>query len=305
MTRLSVIIVSYNTRDLTLACLRSLREHEPRARVIVVDNASTDGSAEAIERIYPHVEVVRPGLNLGFARANNLAYDHLVNHSPPGEAGEYVVLLNSDTELHDAALSKACRRMDDAFWLGATTPRLIGADGVEQRAAHRFPTYRAMAAKALRRRPKSKLKPPHYLAGTCLVLRRQALVQVGGLFDPKLWFYWEDAELGSRLLGKGWQFEVLKDVKITHHGGASGGGPDASRRPDLHAWYLYGRQYWFSRHRPRWESLAVWGLEAVDSVRMTLRGIVRPSRRYEIAQARSVARVCAGRLLGRHPAPLS
>ena len=317
MARLSVLIVSYNTRDLTLECLRSLREHEPDARVIVIDNASTDGSAEAIERLYPYVTLLRPGLNLGFARANNLAYDHLVNHggttigtkrgvaATVDNGGQYVVLLNSDTVLHDDALTRACDRMDDAFWLGATSPRLVGTDGVEQRAAHRFPTYRAMAAKALRRRPKKGVKPPHYLAGTCLVLRRQAVVQAGGLFDPKLWFYWEDAELGSRLLGSGWQFEVLRSARITHHGGASGGGPDARRRPDLHAWYLYGRQYWFSRHRPRWESVGVWGLEAIDSVRMTLRGIVRPTRRHEIAQARQVAKVCVGRLLGRHPAPLS
>ena len=299
--RLSILIVSYNTRDLTLACLKSVREYEPQAGIIVVDNASTDGSAEAIERLFPEVTLVRSETNLGFARANNLAYERLCQ---TGLDPTYVMLLNSDTVLHDDSLSRCCDRMDDAFWLGACTPRLIGTDGKRQRVAHRFPTYRAMVAKAFRQTTVPGPKPPHYLAGTSLILRSRALDQVGGLFDPNLWFYWEDAELGSRLLGKGWQFEVVSAAQITHHGGASGGGPDAQRRPDLHAWFLYGRHYWFSRHRPRWESVGVWGLDLIDSVRMTLRGIVRPTRRHEIAQARQVARVCLGRVLGRHPAPL-
>ena len=301
--RLAVIVVSYNTRDLTLDCLASLAKHESGARVVVVDNGSTDGSIEAIERLHPHVRLIQSGENLGFARANNLAWQQLTGDA--AEPPQYVVLLNSDTELHDAALSACCDRMDEAFWLGALTPRLFGTDGKEQRAAHRFPTYRAMLAKALRRKPNVRPRPPHYLAGTALVLRRAAVEQAGGLFDSKLWFYWEDAELGSRLLGRGWQFEVLRSARITHHGGASGGGPDAKRRPDLHAWFLFGRHYWFSRHRPRWESVGVWALDALDTVRMTLRGCVRPSRRHEIAQARQVARVLYGRLRGRHPAPLA
>ena len=300
--RLAVIVVSYNTRDLTLDCLASLRQHEPDADVIVVDNGSDDGSIAAIERIHPHVRLIVSDTNLGFARANNLAYQQIL--ADEENAPQYVCLLNSDTVLSDAALSTCCDRMDDAFWLGAITPRLFGTDGKEQRAAHRFPTYRAMAAKALRREANIHPRPPHYLAGTCLTLRRQAISQAGGLFDPKLAFYWEDAELGSRLLGAGWQFEVLRQARITHHGGASGGGPDACRRPDLHAWYMFGRHYWFSHHRPRWESIGVWCLDAIDTVRMTLRGIVRPSRRHEIAQARQVAGVLLRRLRGRQPQPL-
>ena len=302
--RLAVLIVSYNTRQLTLDCLASVREHEPDARIIVVDNGSTDGSIEAIEGRFPRVRLIVSDENLGFARANNLAYRGLL--ADEADLPQYVCLLNSDTVLSDAALSACCDRMDEAFWLGAVSPRLFGTDGHEQRAAHRFPTCRAMLAHALRRQPNPRpgQRPPHYLAGTCLTLRRQAIEQVGGLFDPRLWFYWEDAELGSRLLHAGWQVEVLRHAKITHYGGASGGGPDAQRRPDLHAWYTFGRHYWFSHHRPRWESLAVWGLDAADTVRMTLRGLVRPSRRHEIAQARQVARVLMQRATGRHPAPL-
>ena len=301
--RLAVLVVSYNTRDLTLDCLASLRKHEPEARVVLVDNGSTDGSVEAIQRLHPEVDLIESGQNLGFARANNLAYQQVMTNDD--DQPQYVCLLNSDTVLHDDALTQCCNRMDDAFWLGALSPRLFGTNGKEQRSAHRLPTYQTMLARALRRKPNVHPRPPHYIAGTCLMLRRQAVEQAGGLFDPKLWFYWEDAELGSRLLGCGWQCEVLRTVKITHHGGASGGGPDARRRPDLHAWYLFGRHYWFARHRPRWESVAVWGLDMVDTVRMTLRGVVRPSRRHEIAQARQVARVLIGRALGKHPAPLS
>ena len=303
--RLAVLVVSYNTRDLTLDCLASVRQHEPDAHVVLVDNGSTDGSIEAVQRLHPNVRLIVSEENLGFARANNLAFQHVT--SDEGNQPQYICLLNSDTVLTDEALSQCCDRMDEAFWLGATTPRLFGTDGKEQRAAHRYPTYQAMLARAMRKNPTfgERGRPPHYLAGTSLVLRHEAIKQAGGLFDPTLWFYWEDAELGSRLLRAGWQFEVIRHAKITHHGGASGGGPDAQRRPDLHAWYTWGRHYWFSHHRPRWESIAVWGLDAVDTVRMTIRGIVRPSRRHEIKQARQVARVLMQRVRGRHPAPLA
>src|SRR5258708_27586179 len=121
---LSVVIVSFNTRDLLRQCLSSLRRHEPGAQVIVVDNASRDGSPVMVRDEFPEAALVRSPTNDGFAAANNLGLRLAT--------GDPVVLLNSDTLLHDPALSRCASWLDDHPRTGAVSPRLVGSDGKPQ-----------------------------------------------------------------------------------------------------------------------------------------------------------------------------
>ena len=295
----SIIIVSFNTCELTRNCLLSLQEHEPGSEVIVVDNASHDQSADMIQDEFPDVKLVRLEKNVGFGRANNAGYEHATT--------DVIVLLNSDTILNDNALARCEARLKSDSTVGVVSPKLMGVDGVPQQCRHRFPTIADNFRKAFRMKTSPVDRVPEdwsWLAGTCLVLRREAIEQAGGLFDHELFMYWEDADLSSRLLASGWKLVVADDATITHYGGASGGGPDATRRPDLDAWYTFGRHYWFSKHRPLWESVTLWLMEFLDTFRCLIRGAVHRSRRNEWVRARTMLQVLTRRLVGLKPKQL-
>ena len=295
----SIIIVSFNTEDLTRKCLASLQVHEPDMEVIVVDNASSDNSARMIRNEFPDAKLISLDENAGFGGANNVGYRHATH--------DFIILLNSDTILNDNAMTQCVDRLKANPRLGVVSPSLMGVDGRAQQCRHRFPTVSDHVRKALRLKPKPASEVPEdccWLAGTCLILRRKAIEDAGGLFDDALFMYWEDADLSSRLLATGWKLEECKDIEIIHHGGASGGGPDSLRRPDLHAWYTYGRHHWFSKHRPIWERLALWSLEVLDTIRCLIRGILHRNRRNEWTHAGTMLRVLVGRLFGQKPSPI-
>lgn len=293
----SVIIVSFNTKDLTRNCLASLRDQYAEAHVVVVDNASKDGSAEMVRDEFPEVELITLDRNAGFGGANNIGYERCQN-------SDYVILLNSDTFIPDDSLQRCIRFMDANADVGATSPKLIGMDDQPQQAQHPFPTVSDVFRKFFWARSlyqKEIELDNSWLAGTCLVVRREALEQAGGLFEHKLFIYWEDADLSSRLLKTGWKLRVVQDACIRHYGGASGGGPDACRRPDLHAWYTYGRHYWFCTHRPFWQYGTICLMDFLDVFRTSLRATIRKSRRIEFAHAKTMLKVLWLRATGRRP----
>ena len=102
--RISVVIVNYNTCELLKQCLESLNQFEPQAEVFVVDNASRDGSEAMVRENFHSVQVIQSGRNAGFAAANNLGIAH--------STGEYLILLNSDTQMEDSALTATADWMD-------------------------------------------------------------------------------------------------------------------------------------------------------------------------------------------------
>ena len=293
---ISIVIVSYQTSDLVAQCLDSIAQHAPEAQVVVVDNASRDSSADRVRREFPEVELVSLDRNLGFAGANNAGL--------PRCRGEFVVLLNSDTLLMDDSLQRMAEWMRATPDLGAASPRLIGFDGNPQCCRYRFPTLGDSVRTALRRPARAfppEVSEPSWLAGTALMLRRSALDAAGGSLDDRFFMYWEDADLSYRLRLQGWTVATCPDAVVKHLGGASGGGPDASRRTDLYAWYAWGRHRWFAKHRPWYEAAAIWSLDALDVPRMALRSLVRPSRRHEWRQARALAGVLLRRIVGSAP----
>lgn len=299
---ISIIIVSFNTRELLKNCLESVRRHCPEAEVIVVDNASHDGSADLVRDGFPEVMLVPLSENRGFAGGNN---DGLKFAS-----GDLLLLLNSDTVLEDDSLQRCARWMDEHPDVGAISPRLIGVDGKPQQCMHRFPSLKKRLRRTFWMKPKpepdgqsasGRLAGPGWLAGTALMIRREALRQCGGGLDDHYFMYWEDADLSAKLLEAGWKLAEHPDAHVRHYGGASGGGPDAVRRSDLYAWYAWGEHRWFVRHRPIREAVGLWVLDSLDVFRKFIRGAIHPARRSEWIHSRTLAGVLLRRLFGQTP----
>lgn len=228
---LSVVIVSYNTRDLLRQCLQSIEADRLPAdlEVFVVDNASADGSADMVAAEFPAVCVVRSSINLGFAAANNLAFDVA--------RGRYVLLLNSDARADVETLRRAVRKMDAAPGVGAAGGRLVDPSGHPQPSARCFPSplNDLLALSGLAARfPRSRwfgrfdrtwadpAKPARvdWVPGAFTILRREALACIGN-FDERFFLYYEEVDLCRRLAAAGYEIWYWPDLLVTHIGGAS------------------------------------------------------------------------------------
>jgi GT2 family glycosyltransferase len=259
---LSIVIVSYNTRALLEACLRSLRNVDLGHEVIVVDNASTDGSAAAVRAHFPEVRLIESETNRGFAGGNNLAFPHC--------RGRYVMLLNADTEVQPGALDALVAFLDAHPQVGAAGPRLLNPDGSLQPSGFPFPTFTTAAlGLLLRRQPAARrqLVPPasagsgegeserhDWLTGACLVVRREVVDQVGAL-DEGFFFEAEDVDWCRRIRAAGWEICLVPAARVMHVRAASGiaYSPDALRGQAGHCYY-------FRKHHGRAAGEALWAL---------------------------------------------
>lgn len=228
---LSLIFVSFNTRDLTRDCLQAaLRAVDGiTTEVFVVDNASRDGSAEMIAAEFPHITLLRSTQNLGFGRANNLALEQA--------RGRYIVLLNTDAFLHDGALARAIAHMDATPRCGAGGALLVSRDGTPQPSARMFHTVLAdfvVLSGLAHRFPRSRFfgyldrtwsdlsaaASVDWIPGAFAILRPDALKNAG-LFDPAFFLYYEEVDLCRRLKSAGYEVRYWPDVVVTHIGGES------------------------------------------------------------------------------------
>jgi N-acetylglucosaminyl-diphospho-decaprenol L-rhamnosyltransferase len=226
---LSVIVVSWNTRDQLKACLVSLvaavAELSGSAEIFVVDNASSDGSAALVESHFPGVRLIANDTNLGFARANNLALAQ--------SSGDYVLLLNSDTELLLGALAHMLAFAAANARLGAAGPLLLNSDRSLQPSAQPMLTPERefwrlsfldrllpRASYRMERWDRHTPRPVETLKGACLLLRRDALAEVG-LLDDSYFMYTEEVDLCYRLAQAEWELWWVPQSQVIHHGEAS------------------------------------------------------------------------------------
>jgi GT2 family glycosyltransferase len=243
MTDLSIVIVNYNTRDLLRECLNSIRGNcgDFSFKVVVIDNASTDGSQGMVEAQFPEVDLLASEMNGGFAYANNLGLRHVgfdLDGSPQPGAARYVLLLNPDTLLPPAALSEMIAFMDGRPEAGAVGPKLILLDGSLDLACRRaFPTpavsfYRMVGLSKLF--PGSPLfgrynmtfSDPNELievdsvVGAFMMVRREAIAQAG-LLDETYFMYGEDLDWAYQIKQNNWKIYYNPAVIVTHVKGAS------------------------------------------------------------------------------------
>lgn len=221
---LSVIILTYNVRDLTVSCVRSLLadiSHSPKnIEVLVADNGSTDDTVEVLRRDFPTVKLILNGTNLGFSRGNN--------EGLKAAKGRYLLLLNSDTEVYDNALNTLIEFMDAHPEAGACGPQLLNQDGSLQPSGRELPTlwsvftgmthlYRLWKTDFYleRGRDYNKVKRVGEVSGAALLVRKTVYDQVGG-FDPNLFIYYEDVDWCKRIADAGYAIYYVPDAKIMH-----------------------------------------------------------------------------------------
>ncbi|MHB0913147.1 MAG: glycosyltransferase family 2 protein [Armatimonadota bacterium] len=229
MNGISVAIVSWNTRELLDQCLASVYRSDPGCEIVVVDNASEDGSPDMVADKYPEVKLVRSKVNMGFAAGCNLAAKH--------STGRYLLLLNSDTIVLDGALTALAGFMDEHPDAGAAGCRLLNADGTLQRSCSVFPSLTTELFDALylsKLFPKSRIfarysmswwdfnetREVDFVGGSCLIARREAIEEVG-LLDEGYFMYTEEADWCYRMWRHGWKVYYYPEAQIIHLGGRS------------------------------------------------------------------------------------
>jgi N-acetylglucosaminyl-diphospho-decaprenol L-rhamnosyltransferase len=238
----SVVVVNFNTGRLLGECLASVRRFtgDVTLEVLVVDNASTDGSLDVL-REYPEVQSLRNATNVGFARA--------VNQALAVAKGRFVLLLNPDTRIESPFFRQILAFAETHPGAGIVGPRLVNPDGTLQTSAYRFPTLVQAAGTILglkRLVPVSWLRTwagpslrryfgqldPHVtpcqvdlVTGACMLVRRQVLDAIGGL-DPRFFLYFEEKDYCRRARGVGFDIYFDPSVEVVHAiGGSSRGDP--------------------------------------------------------------------------------
>lgn len=244
MTDLSVIIVNWNGRDLLKQCLDSLAHVTALALdVIVVDNASTDGSPALVRESYPQVRLLENRENLGFSRANNQGIRVAT--------GRHILLLNSDTIVQPGAFEAMVALLDRHPRLGVVGAELLNLDGSLQPSWAAFPTWLSeVLGRNFRARRPMSAEPGAYLVdwvgGACLAARREAIVEVG-LLDEAIFMYTEETDWCYRFVKAGWGVAYLEGAKVTHLGGGS------SRRSSVRSLIELQKSkvYFFDKHYGR------------------------------------------------------
>jgi asparagine synthase (glutamine-hydrolysing) len=223
---LSVIIVNWNTRDILRNCLTSVETHLSAVshEIIVVDNASSDRSAEMVAKEFPLVRLVRNVENVGFARANNQAMRVM--------RGQWFLLLNSDTVLIDDSVGRLFVRVRNEPELGIAHCRLLMPDGQLQYSTYRFPSIRLAVLedfglyKLLSRARRGKVLSSGYweqdeerdvdwVAGSFMLCPRRVFEETGG-FSEAYFMYGEDMEWCYRIRDRGWRIRYYPDASVVH-----------------------------------------------------------------------------------------
>ncbi|HEY1903639.1 MAG TPA: glycosyltransferase family 2 protein [Terracidiphilus sp.] len=307
----SIIVVSFNTRDLLHGCLKSILAEVNRlptdltAEVLVVDNASDDGSPGMVEREFAAgqasgqsdpVRLIRSTVNLGFAAANNLAMEVA--------RGRYLVLLNSDAFFHSGALRLAIEHMDADTTAGVGGARLVGPEGEWQPSARAFPNFLhvfVVFSGLASRYPKSRIfgafdrtwaspdveAAVDWVPGAFSIMRREALVTTG-LFDPQFFLYCEEVDLCRRIKAKGFRVLYWPDVVVTHIGGESGRQLTTLKFSDSESqvvlWRMRATLLYFRKHH----GFRVWGIRLLEDAMHTLRWLRNRNSKDTVRRHRAV-----------------
>lgn len=224
ISSLSVVVVSWNTREVLHGCLERVARHLPGAELVVVDNGSGDGSAEMVAERFPGAVLVRNADNLGFGAA--------ANQGMRAASAPDLLLLNSDAYLVDESLLKLVPRLRREPDVGLVGPRILLESGELQRSARRFPSVGRLLLSELylhrllpRPAAAERLLGSYWahdveheadwLVGACLLLRREVFEATGG-FDPSIFLYGEEVEWCRRVRAAGWRILFSPEAQVLH-----------------------------------------------------------------------------------------
>ena len=269
---LSVILVNFNDRLHLEACLKSLLVNPPSAafEVIVVDNASSDGSREWISGAFPDVRLIANPDNVGFAKANN--------RGARAALGEFLLFLNTDTVVPPGALTGLLEKLEADPSVGSAGPALLlGPDscqvsfGGKVNFAAQFwqklvlnPYHKARLKKS------GKERSVGWLSAACLLCRRTAFEEAGG-FDERFFIYFEDIDLCYRLKKASWKNLHVPAVRVLHKGGSTTAPRAAASRFE----YRKSQLYFYDKHNSRMSSRLLRLYLAFNFRWLAIRGVFR------------------------------
>jgi len=255
--KLSIIIASFNTKNLTRSCLSSIYKYPPKGtfEIIVIDNASKDGSVQMIKKEFPKVKLIENNKNLGFAKANNLGVKIA--------KGEFILLLNSDTKVLKTSIDFLVDYLKDHPDVGVATSKLQKPDGSTQYYYHRrFPTFFSFVSSVLEHyfglaNPfakkyfmlDSKLDRETKIeqaAGTVFATKKEVISKIGGLFDHKLPLFFNDSDFCKRVKDHSLKVILLPQASVIHLGGKS---TDLLDPYVLREELFVSMLYYFRKHR--------------------------------------------------------
>jgi len=291
MHELDIVIVTWNSAGDIGRCVRSISNSgtERTIRVTVVDNASGDGTAEAVEEAFSDVRLIRNAENRGFAAANNQA----LRSSP----APYWMLLNPDTEVTAGSIDALLTFMEEHPRAWASGPILVDADGTPQHPGRKFPELSTLlwetlfldrlfptssvfgAHRGLRRTPENP-EQVDFVHGAALVLRH-AVAEKVGLLDEGFFMYFEEVDWCQRIHAYGGECWVVPSSRIIHHGGVELGHYDASRLVHYHRSLLH----YFAKHRGRGSQLLLRPLILLRALIRILVWLVAPLVRPDLQRA--------------------
>ncbi len=238
MLTLSVVIVTYNSRDLVGQCLRSVAEqthvdHE----VMVVDNASRDGTPSFIAGNFPKVRLIKNASNLGFSAANNQALNQA--------SGRYRVLLNPDTLLLNGTLDRLVEYLDAHPEVGIIGAKMVESDGSLRRYETWYPSLHSYLGNSvmLRLWGDQGSREVEFVSGSCLMIRRETMQQIGPL-DEGFFMYAEDVDWCLRAKRAGWKVYHYAEARLFHVAGGSSKGDVAARVVNIRQ----AKLYFFKKH---------------------------------------------------------
>jgi GT2 family glycosyltransferase len=248
---ISIIIVNWNSKDLLLNCLGSIFKtvHGICFEIWLVDNASTDGSVESVQTLYPDLYIIKNETNLGFAAANNLAFRKM--------NGRYALLLNTDTVLTEDAVKKLYDFMESTPQAGLACGQLLNQDDSRQNSIANFPSLLSLLCNETllrilfpRKFPSKRqihVSPVEIdsCIGACMMARKQAMDEVG-LFDERYFFFFEETDWARRMKDSGWKVYFVPDAQIYHSQGQTIGHGTHSRMIFYRSRYSYFRK-WYPR----------------------------------------------------------
>jgi GT2 family glycosyltransferase len=279
MIDLSIVIVSWNVRDLLRQCLRSIPSdlQTCKLEIIVVDNVSTDGSAEMVRTEFPDARLIVNTENRGFPAANNQGIAIA--------EGRYVLILNPDTEVVGDALAAMMAYADENPDVGAVGPQLLNEDGSVQSSRRRFPTLatalfestwlqpcaprRLLARYYVQEQPNDATLDVDWVKGAALMARREAIEQVGPM-DEGYFMYSEELDWCKRFKDAGWRVVYLPTAQVVHYGGKSSDQVVTSR----HIHFQTSKVRYFRKHHGRFAGEALrWFLLGNYAWQLGLEGV--------------------------------
>ncbi|MFA5134668.1 MAG: glycosyltransferase family 2 protein [Patescibacteria group bacterium] len=251
----SIVVVSWKVKDQLSRCLQAILDYTQNLtyEVFVVDNASDDGSAEAVKKYFPTVILLQNQKNIGFAQACNQAIKQ--------SKGTYVLLMNPDTELRENSIEKAFRVMERMPDIGIAGCKLVNPDGSLQPSVRRFPTFMSHMIMLLKLHNFfPRLKPIHWyyhndwdynisgyvdqVMGAFFMIRRKTLNDVG-LLDQHFYIWYEEVDFCKRAIKKGWKTYYTASTAVIHHKGKS-----FSKKTVIAKQLIFNRSmlYYFFKH---------------------------------------------------------